>query len=88
MNENPANDYYPKDFFQSQKKEEQKSSSSAIDSIVAMLSAGSPLLSSFFNGQNLDQKSLIQALSSSLKQNNTSQQTKTSSLDDDFCEEL
>ena len=23
MNENPANDYYPKDFFQSQKKEEQ-----------------------------------------------------------------
>ena len=86
MNENPANDYYPKDFFQSQKKEEQRSVSSSFESIVAMLSATNPLLSSLINGKNIDQKSLIQAISS-LNQN-TNSKTEINSFDENYCEEL
>lgn len=86
MNENPANDYYPKDFFQSKKKEEQKSSFSSFENIVAMLSATNPLLSSLINGKNIDQKSLIQAISS-LNQN-TNSKTEINSFDENYCEEL
>lgn len=88
MNDNPANDYYPKDLYQIEKKEATMPPKPFdFQSLFSTLHLNNPLLTILLQGQSLDQKSIIQALSSTFKQNdNKNVQQKT--LDEDFCEEL
>lgn len=86
MSDNPANNYYPQDLYQTEKKKSGYSPTQSFDALLSMFSLNNPLLSTLLKGQTLDQKSLIQAFSSLTQ--NQSQHSEVNALDDDFYEEL